>query len=167
MRTRLILSAFVVSFLLAPAPASSQVPVDVEMSERIKEEGRERSRALDLYHTLTDEIGGRLTGSPAYDAAANWAREQFADWGLSDARLEAFEFGRGWTLDKLSVEMVSPRYIPLIAYAEAWTPSVEGVLSGPIVYVGDKTASEIEAMASVIDVPITRCDTLAAGFSRT
>jgi hypothetical protein len=43
--------------------------------------------------------------------------------------------------------MDAPRYQPLIAYAEAWTPSTKGVLSGRVVYVGDKTAAQIQAMA--------------------
>ena len=145
MRKRILFPAVVFTWLLAPAPASSQA-MDLETTVRIKQEGLDRSRAMELYHTLTDEIGGRLTGSPAHDEAAAWARERFAEWGLSNARLEGFEFGRGWTLDKISVEMVSPRYTPLIAYAEAWTPSVAGVLSGPVVYLGDKTAEQIEAM---------------------
>ena len=147
MRIRLFVSPLALASALAAAPASSQVP-DLAMTERIMQEGLQRSQALDLYHTLTDVYGQRLTGSPAYTRTANWVRDQFAEWGLSDARLEPFEFGRGWTLDKLSVEMTSPRYMPLIAYAEAWTTSVDGVVTGPIVYVGDKSAGEIEAMAS-------------------
>lgn len=148
MRTRLLLTAVVLSFWMGPASAHAQVQVDLDMAERIKSEGLQRSRALAVYHALTDEIGARLTGSPAYDQAANWARDRFAEWGLTDARLEPFEFGRGWTLEKLSVEMTAPRYMPLLAFADAWTPSVDGVAEGPIVYVGDRTADEIEAMAS-------------------
>ncbi len=146
MRTRLLLPVLGLSWVLAPAPVSPQVPVDLEMTARIKQEGLYRSHAIELYHTLTDEIGGRLTGSPAHDEAAAWARDLFAEWGLAEARLEPFEFGRGWSLEKLSVEMVSPRYTPLIGYAEAWTPSIAGVLSGPVVYRGDRTAEEIETM---------------------
>ena len=132
---------------LTPGVAIPQVP-DVAMTERIKEEGRERSQALDLYHTLTDVYGARLTGSPAYTAAAEWARSRFQDWGLGDPRLESFEFGRGWSLAKLSVEMVTPRYMPLIANASAWTPSVDGVVEGPVVYVGDRTREQISEMAT-------------------
>ena len=150
MRTRLLVPALAFSWMLLPAPASPQAPVDLAMTARIKEEGLDRSRALELYHTLTDEIGGRLTGSPAHNEAAAWARDRFAEWGLAQARLEPFEFGRGWSLEKLSIEMVAPRYMPLIGYAEAWTPSLAGVLSGPVVYVGDKTVPEIEAMTSAL-----------------
>jgi carboxypeptidase Q len=142
------LSALALLSILVSTPALSQVPVDLEMATRIKQEGLERSSALELYHMLTDEIGGRLTGSPSYDQAAAWARDRFEEWGLQQARLEPFEFGRGWSLEKLSVEMLAPRYMPLIGYAEAWTPSIDGVLTGSIVYVGDKTASQIEAMAA-------------------
>lgn len=146
MRARPLLFALAMACVLAPVRSSSQVSVDLEMTERIKDEGLNRSRALELYHTLTDEIGGRLPGSPAYNRAAAWARDRFEEWGLSDPRLEPFEFGRGWSLEKISVEMTAPRYMPLIGYAQAWGPSIDGVLSGPVVYIGDKTIDEIAAM---------------------
>jgi hypothetical protein len=100
-----------------------------------------------LYRTLTDEFGARLTGSPAHVQAARWARDRFMEFGLANPHLEPYEFGRGWQLEHISVEMDAPRYQPLIAYAEAWTPSTKGVISGRVVYVGDKTAAQIQAMA--------------------
>src|SRR5262245_10317520 len=108
------------------------------MTARIKEEGLQRSRAQELYLTLSDAIGARVTGARSRLRAARWARERLAEWGLANARLEPFRFGRGWSLEKISVEMTSPRYMPLIAYADAWTPSTARVLSGRAVYVGDK-----------------------------
>jgi hypothetical protein len=134
-----------------PVAAAPQEPVDLAMTARLRAEGLERSQAAALFHTLTDDIGARLTASPAHDRAAAWARDRFAEWGLSNPRLEPFEFGRGWSLEKLAVEMTSPRYMPLTGYAEAWTPSIAGgVLVGRVVYVGNKTAAEIEAMAGTL-----------------
>ena len=115
---------------------------------RIRAEGLQRSRALALYRTLTDEIGARLTGSPAHLQAARWARDRFAEWGLANPQLEPYEFGRGWQLEHVSVEMTEPRYVPLIAYADAWSPSTPGVLSGRAIYIGDKTAEQIQAMSA-------------------
>ena len=114
---------------------------------RIRAEGLQRSRALALYRTLTDEIGARLTGSPAHMQAARWARDRFAEWGLTNPHLEPYEFGRGWQLEHVSVAMIEPRYMPLIAYADAWSPSTNGAISGRVVYIGDKSAAQIEAMA--------------------
>lgn len=131
----------------ASTPVLAQAGVDVDMTQRLVDEGLNRSQALDLFHTLTDVYGARLTGSPEYDRAAEWARDRFAEWGLADARLEPFEFGRGWTLEKLSAEMTEPRYMPLNAHAEAWTPSMGGVVEGPVVYVGDMTADDVRSMA--------------------
>lgn len=134
--------------LVAGVGVAAQESVDLAMVARIKEEGLQRSRARELYLTLSDTIGARLTASPSYTQAARWARDRFAAWGLASARLEAFAFGRGWSLEKISVEMTAPRYMPLIAYADAWTPSIPGVLSGRAVYVGDRSDAEIQAMAS-------------------
>jgi len=141
---------FVVAVLLLSAgvaPALMQQPGAGDMVARIRAEGQQRSRALALYRTLTDEIGARLTGSPAHVQAARWARDRFAEWSLANPHLEPYEFGRGWQLEHISVEMTTPRYVPLIAYADAWSPSTRGVVTGRVVYVGDKTAAQIQAIA--------------------
>jgi len=141
---------FVVAVLLLSVgvtPALMQQPGAGDMVARIRAEGQQRSRALALYRTLTDEIGARLTGSPAHVQAARWARDRFAEWSLANPHLEPYEFGRGWQLEHISVEMTTPRYVPLIAYADAWSPSTKGVVTGRVVYVGDKTAAQIQAIA--------------------
>lgn len=134
--------------LAAIALASAQQRDTGDMVARIRTEGLQRSSALTMYRTLTDDIGARLTGSPAHMQAARWAVDRFKEWGLTNPRLEPYEFGRGWQLEHVSVEMTEPRYNPLIAYAEAWSPSTAGVISGRVIYVGDKTAAQIQAMAT-------------------
>src|SRR5216117_4285868 len=118
------------------------------MIAAIKAEGLRSSEAPVLFHTLTDVFGARLTGSPAHLEAARWALERFRRWGLQNPQLEPFEFGRGWELEKLTVEMIAPRYMPLIGYAEAWSPSTSGVLTGTPIYIGDSTAAEIDRLGA-------------------
>jgi carboxypeptidase Q len=133
------------------APAASQERVDLAMTARIREEGLERSQAQTLFYELTDQIGPRLTGSPGHDRSAAWARDLFDEWGLSGARLEPFEFGRGWSVDKMSIEMTSPFYMPLTGYPDGWSPGVPGgIVSGRVVYVGDATETDIQAMAGTL-----------------
>ena len=112
----------------------------------IKAEGLRSTEAAVTFHTLTDTIGPRLTGSPAHVEAARWAAERFKAWGLDNARLEPFRFGPGWSLEKLTVEMTAPRYMPLIGYAEAWSPPTSGVVTGTPVYLGDSTAADIDRL---------------------
>jgi carboxypeptidase Q len=144
---RRLLSATLLAGALGALSVAVQEPVDLAMVARVKQEGLQRSHAKELYFALTDGIGARLTGSPSHLQAARWAQNRFAEFGLSNPRLEPFAFVHGWSLEKISVEMTAPRYMPLIAYAEAWTPSLSGVISGRVVYVGNKTAAEVEALA--------------------
>jgi len=119
------------------AGTPQQEQVDMEMVARIRAEGLDRSQVWDTFGQLVDVFGPRLTASPAYNAAARWARDQLQGWGLDDARLESFEFGRGWTLEGFTVEMVEPRYLPLIGYPRAWSPSTDGEIVGtPLMLAG-------------------------------
>ena len=148
MHRRFALTTLVSALFLAAALTFGQQRDAGDVRARIRAEGQQHSTALGLYRTQTDDIGARLTGSPAHMQAARWALERFKEWGLANPRLEPYEFGRGWQLERVSVEMTEPRYAPLIAYAEAWSPSTAGVVNGRVVYVGDKTAAQIQAMAA-------------------
>ncbi len=140
-------AAIMLAGLLHARPAA-QDAIDHATVAAIKAEGLQRSEAARLFYTLTDVLGPRLTGSPAHGEAARWARDRFGEWGLANPRLEAFTFGRGWSLEQLTIEMVAPRYMPLIGYAEAWSPPTSGTLAGTPVYVGDSTGEEIDRLGS-------------------
>jgi carboxypeptidase Q len=128
----------------AVATAAAQQPPDV--LARIRQEGLERSKVQALFATLTDQFGPRLAGSPAYKQSAEWARDRMAEFGLTDPKLEPWTFGRGWVLDKLVIEMVEPRYMPLIGYAEAWSAPMKGEIVAAPIFVGGRPAAEVTAM---------------------
>jgi len=140
-------AATFLSVLLSVSMLTAQQRATGDIVGRIRAEGLQHSSALGLFRALTDDIGPRLTGSPAHVQAARWAVQRFTEWGLTNPHLEAYEFGRGWQLEHLAVEMTEPHYQNLIAYPEAWSPSMAGVVTGRVVYVGDKTAAQIEAIA--------------------
>ena len=133
----------------------------------IKAEGLRRSEAQNLFHTLTDVLGPRLTGSPAHVEAARWAVERLNKWGLANPRLEQFQFGRGWSLEKLTVEIISPRYMPLIGYAEAWSPATSGIVTGTPIYIGDSTVEEIDRLGAGLRGAIVLANRQQTQFLRT
>ena len=147
LRTPLLIA---VAFFLVPLAILARQAGSDATPAQIRAEGLERSQALSLFLNLTDGIGARLTGSPAHVRSANWARDRFAEWGLTTARLEPFEFGTGWELLHVSAAMTEPRYFPLIAYPEAWSSSTAGPLSGRVVYLGDKTSEQVTAMGDAL-----------------
>ena len=150
-----LVAVMMIGLLQACAPAqepaeeaAAQEPIDAEMIDAIRAEVLDRSQASDLFYTLTDVLGPRLSGSPAYDEVARWAVDRFGEWELANPRLEAFEFGRGWSLEKLTVEMTAPRYMSLTGYAEAWSPATAGLLTGTPIYIGESTADEIQSLGT-------------------
>jgi len=65
--------------------------------------------------------------------AGKWMQDRCRTWGLTNVHLEGFEFGRGWSIEKSSVRMVTPRVKVLRSIPIAWTPPTEGTLTAPVV----------------------------------
>jgi carboxypeptidase Q len=140
----------VLALPLVAASVLAQEPVDRAMIAKLGAESDARSRVLENYRMLTDVIGPRLTGTPGFKRAVDWTRDRLTEWGMSNVAVESWPFGRGWTLEKMTLEMTGPRYFPLEGYPEAWTPSTRGVLAGAPVYLGDKTAEQIRALGTTL-----------------
>lgn len=139
------------ALLLALVPFTAARAQDPAALARIRDEGMNRSQVLALFDHLTNVIGPRLTGSPAFKQAVDWSAQTLRGYGLANVHLESWPFGRGWTLEAQTVEMTAPRYMPLIAYAEAWTPSMARAVVGTPVYIGDlANADSVRARAGAI-----------------
>ncbi len=151
--------------VLATAGAA-QAPVDLSVLAKIKAEGLEHSQVAPVFDTLTVDIGPRLTASPAHKRAAMFVRDRLKEYGLDNARLEPWKFGRGWALDKLTVEITEPRYLPLIAYAEAWSPSTPSQIAGAPVYIGGNTPEEVAALGDRLNGAIVLTQPMMTSFVR-
>ncbi|MGZ3854575.1 MAG: hypothetical protein ACXVBX_17395, partial [Flavisolibacter sp.] len=105
--------------------------------DKIKDEEQKNSQVMDIAFHLTDVSGPRLTSSPGFMRAAEWAKNTLASWGLKNATLEPWgDFGKGWQQEKCYVAMTKPYYAPLIAYARAWTGSTgKKMLTGDILLI--------------------------------
>ncbi len=132
----------VVAQALSPATNADQAVT----FDQIRAEGMDRSQIESVFATLTDDIGPRLTASPAFTRAVEWSRDRMRTIGLTNAHTESWPFGRGWVLDGLTIEMTAPRFTPLIGYAEAWSPSTQGGVTGTPVMIGGKSAADVAAM---------------------
>jgi carboxypeptidase Q len=112
---------------------------------RIREEGLNHSQVMDTLSYLTDVIGPRLTGSPSLKRANEWTREKLTSWGLTNCHLESWgPFGRGWSLERFSAQVVEPQTIPLIGHPNAWSPGLDKVLVADVVHFEAKTPADLE-----------------------
>jgi carboxypeptidase Q len=115
---------------------SQQDRVDYDAIYRIKEEGFQRSQVMEIASYLTDIYGPRLTGSPNYLLAADWAEKQMRAWGLANVKRDPWgPFGRGWSNDRFYAHALSPQAYPLIGYPKAWSAGTNGPVSGEVALV--------------------------------
>jgi carboxypeptidase Q len=136
---RPLLAAAALAAATALVPVSAQrgaERIDYDAIYQIKDEGFERSKVMDILSWLTDVYGPRLTNSPGFRKAGDWAVREMNGWGLANVRLEPFgPFGRGWSNEKFYALATLPGgSFPIIGYPQAWTPGTNGVVSGEAVH---------------------------------
>jgi hypothetical protein len=134
----------VVLFLAHFSFAQSREKIDTAMVAKIKDEGLNRSQVMDILSMLTDVYGPRLTNSPNYKKAAEYAKKTMEEWGLQNVHFDSWneEFGRGWELKKFSLHSLAPAYFPVIAFPKAWSPSIKGTVQTEAVYLDIKNESD-------------------------
>jgi carboxypeptidase Q len=132
-----------------PAPGVSQAArpdaADLDAVARIKEEGLQRSQVMDTLWYLTDVHGPRLTNSPGMRAAAAWAEDRLRSWGVANVREETFRFGRGWSNEKLTANVLTPRPFPLLTAPRAWTPGTSGPVTADVVVTAIRAEGDFAA----------------------
>jgi len=123
-----LLAAGLAVTVVAQAPVER---IDDAMNAKIRAEGMDRSQIMRIEHMLTDVYGPRLTGSPNFDNAANWAIKEMASWGMKNAHLEDWDWRReGWLNDRATGHMIAPVKDNLTFEVVAWTKSTNGTVTG-------------------------------------
>jgi hypothetical protein len=135
---------FILLVLIFTPIARAQEPVDLGVVSQIKTEEFQNSQVMETLSYLTDVYGPRLTGSPNLKAGSEWCRDRLSQWGLVNAHLEPWgTFGRGWSVERFSAEMIEPQYMNLIAYPKAWTPGTKRPVSGTPILVDIESESDL------------------------
>ena len=83
--------------------------VDLAVVNRIKSEAFNDSKVMDTMFYISDVYGPRLTGSPNYKAAGDWAVKRLQEFGLTNVKEEKWgPFGRGWQCKYFEAHMEEP-----------------------------------------------------------
>jgi carboxypeptidase Q len=108
---------------------------------------------------LTDNYGGRLSGSPAYNRAVDWAVAKFRSYAIPDVHTETFMLPNGWERGPAQGEIVSPISRVLHVQSLGWAPSTPpGGVKGEVVLIDDISANAIKAKAAQIKGKIVMLD---------
>src|SRR5579871_5394050 len=122
--------------IVASEPASAahgDGKPDLAVVHSIKDEAYRRGRVMDHLFAITDVNGPRLTASPGFRKAADWAVRTLASWGAANAHLEPWgRFGRAWSVDRFEISLVEPAYARLSGVPKAWSRGTNGPVTGPV-----------------------------------
>src|SRR5215831_761531 len=136
--------------LLVPALLAAQEKVDLNVVHKIKtEELGNNSKVMEIMHQLTDHYGPRLTNSPQFRAAGDWAVGQLKEWGLVNVHLEPWATPKdnpipSWQVTGYAGAMIEPTYMPIIGVPVAWTAGTNGPVTGEAVLAQIQTAADME-----------------------
>ena len=100
------------------AATGAQMRMDKVMAEAAKP-----SKLEDNLRTLTDEIGGRVPGTPAMGKATLWATAAMREAGADRVYAEEFTMPTGWAEGATSVEVVAPAAFRVRAVSNPWVPA--------------------------------------------
>ncbi len=113
----------------------AQANNNLEVIRQIKVEAFQNSKVMDHLADMSDRYGPRLTASPEFDQAAEWAMGELKSYGLANVHEEKWgPFGRSWSVESYTLDMLSPRYSHLVAAPLAWSSPTHGMQSGEVLY---------------------------------
>lgn len=132
--------------VFCPLLAFAQEKVDMEMMQKIRTEGLQNSQVMDIAWNLTDANGPRLTASPGFLKAANYAKQTLEKWGVQNVKIEPWgDFGKGWELEKSYVAMTAPYYKPIIGFPKTWTSGTNGLKNAEVILITAKDSAGLDA----------------------
>ncbi|MGD0401931.1 MAG: M20/M25/M40 family metallo-hydrolase [Candidatus Acidiferrales bacterium] len=85
--------------------------------------GMMESDTYENLRELSDDIGGRVTGSPEAAKAIAWGVEKMKAIGLENVQAESWQLSRGWTRISADAELISPIHRRLMIDAMGWVGS--------------------------------------------
>ena len=132
---------------IKPAPLSQQVPQGsgacsvqkscAELAPTMIQSALGPSPLEENLRYLTDTIGGRVTGTPSADRAADWAVQAFRHAGVDDVHTEKFTIPVGWSEGHTHLEILSPAPFPVRLVSIGWSPATpEGGITADVVDAG-------------------------------
>ena len=126
---------------------------DAATIARIIDQGKNNSQVLASITEMCETFGPRLTGSTNLEKAQRWARANFEDWGMSNARLEKWgevetRFDRGTSTGRVLLQGrkgKDPKEVRSMEFSTlAWSQGTDGPTTGSVIHL-PTTMEEYEA----------------------
>lgn len=120
---RKLLSSVFCGCLLAGVSLAQTAPAPSAALTAIAGQGMLNSHANLYLERLSDDIGGRVTGSPQAKQAVQWAVEQMKQMGLQNVHTESWQLWQGWQRISADAEIIEPIHHRLMIDSMGWVGS--------------------------------------------
>ena len=95
-----------------------------QQGDRIIAEALKPSSLETNLRTLTDEIGGRIPGTPAMQRAIEWGEAAFKAAGADSVHTENYTIQASWAEGATKMSVVAPELFNLRVVSLAWAPAL-------------------------------------------
>jgi Zn-dependent M28 family amino/carboxypeptidase len=85
--------------------------------------GTMETHTYEFLEQLSDDIGARVTGSPADAQACEWSLRTMKSMGLENVHKEVYQIAHGWTRGTSDLELVAPIHRRLFSDSLGWVGS--------------------------------------------
>jgi len=151
-RRPLLFSVFIVSLVFYLGSAGGAASDEADHTGDLLAAIMGPSPLAETLRQLTDDIGGRVSGSEANRRAVDWAVDAFHAAGVTRVYTENFTLPVGWSEGKTRLELLQPRALALRAVSIAWSPpTTAGGIEAPVVFVGFGTEEDFERAAGRLE----------------
>ena len=118
---------------------------------RIIQEALKPSPLDDNLRRLTDEVGGRVPGTPAMQRAVDWGIAAFKAAGADSVHTEDFTIPQSWAEGATTLRVVSDNNIefPVRSVSIAWAPALHMSRHIAVVDVGDGTQTDFNKAGDI------------------
>jgi Zn-dependent M28 family amino/carboxypeptidase len=148
---------------LACFAANPPADPDTATANKVIQAALQPSPLQENLRRLTDEIGGRVPGTPAMQHAVQWGMQAFSAAGADSVHSEGFEIPNSWSegateMTATTAHQVSSTSVGggtvlssfrVRAVSVAWAPALAPVKHVPVVDVGDGTDADFQKAGDI------------------
>jgi carboxypeptidase Q len=113
-----------------------------DATDRVIAEAQKPSALETNLQQLTDQVGGRVPGTPAMQKAVDWGVAAFKAAGADSVHTEDFSIQASWSEGATRMTVVAPVQFTLRAVSIAWAPALAPHTHVPVLDVGQGTEED-------------------------
>jgi carboxypeptidase Q len=149
-------------FVLSAVCLAATPPTDADDAARIIQFALQPSPLESNLHHLTDEIGGRVPGTPAMQHAVEWGVKALTVAGADSVHTESFMIPNSWAEGATEMTVTAfyevgdakvggllPTIFRAHAVSVAWAPALAATKHIPIVDVGEGTEADFKKAGNI------------------